>query len=606
MLRSRKNYRHLSLATWLGILVLWFLLTEGGFVSATKLPSPLEVWDAFLGILEQGYNGQSLWSHVSLSFTRLFVAALAAVVTAIPLGLVSGTLPKVRAVLDSVVNFYRPLPPLSYYTLLIIWLGIDESSKIMLLYLASFAPIYVAAASAVGRVDKDYILGAQTFGASPRQIFRTVIVPATLPEIFVGIRTAVGVSYTTLVSAEMIAARAGIGWMVFDAYKYFKTDVVFMGIIIMGVSGILIDRLLRVIEARLVFWSGSVEERGSRAWLLAVPLILLLLLPNLPFGVLTGDQPETIRIGTIRIANDKTLAIEEKMIQDAFAEEGSDVEFLFFDSGTAANVALASGEIEFAEMGFTNGVVALAQGLDVEMVWIHDVLGKAEALVVQPDRGIHTLGDLKGKRLATPFSSTSHLSLLKALEMEGLSPQDVDILDMDTDAIVAAWQRGDIDGAYSWEPSLSRMTDTGKVLVTSEDLAAKGVVTCNIELANKSFSEDHPDLVALYLGALARAGDLYRSQPQVAEESMARHLEISSEEARVQAAGSLWLTPEAMISPEFMGVTGQPGAFHDIFYETGAFLVDQGKVARAPDLEEVHAFIDSAYVEMIVKGGRHD
>lgn len=605
MAQRNASYRYLSVATWLVILGLWWLVTEGGFIAPNKLPSPIRVWEAFLLLLDQGYNGQSLWSHLGISFTRLFVAVIAAVVTAVPLGLLSGYVPKVRAVVDSVVHFYRPLPPLSYYTLLIIWLGIDESSKIMLLYLASFAPIYVAAVAAVGRVDQAYILGAQTFGASQGQIFRTVVLPGTLPEVFVGIRTAVGVAYTTLVSAEMIAARAGIGWMVFDAYKYFKTDVVFVGIIIMGLSGILIDRLLGAVESRLVFWTDH-SSKGSKAWLLAIPVILVLLVPNLPFGGWGQAQPDTIRIGTIRIANDKTLAIEEDLIQKAFAAEGIDVEFLFFDSGTAANVALASGEIEFAEMGFTNGVVALSQGLDVEMVWIHDVLGEAEALVVQPDRGIESLADLRGARLATPFSSTSHLSLLKALEMEGLTAQDLEILDMDTDAIVAAWQRGDIDGAYTWEPSLSYLRETGQVLVTSADLAAQGIVTCNIELANKTFADAHPDLVALYLSCLVQAGDLYRAQPEQAGAAMARHLEISQEEAKIQAQGSLWLTPEAMLSQDYMGRTGNPGAFHEIFYETGAFLVDQGKVARAPDLDEVHRFINSHYLEMIVEGGGDD
>lgn len=605
-MKKQVSTRYLSVGTWVLLLALWLLASETGVIPANKLPSPLDVLRALQNILQNGYNEQSLWSHLGISFARLFFATVAAVITAIPLGLVSGYFPKVRAVIDSLVNFYRPLPPLSYYTLLIIWLGIDESSKITLLYLASFAPIYVAAVSAVGRVDRDYILGARTFGANNWQIFRTVIIPATLPEIFVGIRTAVGVAYTTLVSAEMIAARAGIGWMVFDAYKYFKTDVVVLGIIIMGVSGVLIDRFLRSLERHLVFWSGPKDHRTSKAYLLAIPVFILLLVPNFLGGQTFGDNPEKIRIGTIRIANDKTLAIEKDYIKDAFAKEGIEVEFLFFDSGTAANVALAAGEIEFAEMGYTNGVVALAQGLDVELVWIHDVLGKAEALVVQPDRGIKQIKDLTGKRLATPFSSTSHLSLLKALEKEGVNPSSVEILDMDTDAIVAAWQRGDIDGAYSWEPSLSHMTNTGKILVTSEDLAKEGIVTVNIDLANKTFAHDNPELVRLYLGALAQAGDLYRADPVQAEKAMAHQLAIPEEEAHTQAQGSLWLSPEEMLSPAYFGTEKAPGNFHNIFYETGIFLQEQQKINRLPSQDEVDSFLNTSYLEALVEGGNHD
>ena len=180
-----------------------------------------------------------------------------ALITAIPLGLLCGYFAPLRAVVNSLINFYRPLPPLAYYSLLIVWLGIDESSKVMLLYLASFAPIYISSVSAVSRVNDAYIMGAQSFGASNRQIFFTVILPSAFPEIFVGIRTAFGVAYTTLVSAEMIAATAGIGWMVIDAYKYLKMDVVFVGIIIMGITGILMDSILSYIERKFIFWNGK-------------------------------------------------------------------------------------------------------------------------------------------------------------------------------------------------------------------------------------------------------------------------------------------------------------------------------------------------------------
>ena len=127
----------------------------------------------------------------------------------------------------------------------------------MLLYLATFAPIYVACASAVGRIKQEYILSAKTLGASKGQIFFQVVLPASAPDIFVGVRTAVGVGYTTLVSAEMIAATSGMGWMVMDAYNYLKTDIVFVGIIIMGITGIFIDFILKTLGNKIVFWSDK-------------------------------------------------------------------------------------------------------------------------------------------------------------------------------------------------------------------------------------------------------------------------------------------------------------------------------------------------------------
>ena len=179
------------------------------------------------------------------------------VVTAIPLGLASGTNSKIRAIFDPLVEFYRPLPPLAYYTLLILWMGIENSSKVALLFLAGFAPVYLSCVAGVSRIRQDLINGAYTLGASRRQVFFHVILPATLPDIFTGLKTSLGFTYTTLVAAEMVAAVSGIGWMVLDASKFLRSDVIFVGIIIMGITGVLLDRVIRVLEEKIVPWRGK-------------------------------------------------------------------------------------------------------------------------------------------------------------------------------------------------------------------------------------------------------------------------------------------------------------------------------------------------------------
>ncbi|MCT1795889.1 ABC transporter permease [Helcococcus kunzii] len=255
----KKNNKHifLSLITWLVILIIWYIVTETRMVPPIKLPSPSQVINVFVDIVKNGYNYISLWQHLGISLFRLLSAIILAILTAIPLGLVSGYFPKLKAIFNSVINFIRPLPPLAYYTLLIVWFGIGETSKVTLLYIAAFMPIYISSLSAVSRVNQNLIMSAETLGANNKQTFFKVILPASLPEIFVGIRTAVSIAYTTLVSAEMIAATAGIGWMVLDAYKYLKTEVVFVGIIIMGLTGILLDYILTKIEKKVVFWNGK-------------------------------------------------------------------------------------------------------------------------------------------------------------------------------------------------------------------------------------------------------------------------------------------------------------------------------------------------------------
>ena len=166
-----------------------------------------------------------LWEHLGHSMYRMILAFLLAIVTAIPLGLWSGYSTKIQAALDPLIQFYRPIPPLAYYTLLILWFGIGDMSKILLLFLAAFPPLYIAAMSAVKGVQEDRILSAECLGASKGQVFRYVIFPSCLPGIFTGMRTAIGFTYTTLVASEIVAAVNGIGWMVLDASKFLRSDI---------------------------------------------------------------------------------------------------------------------------------------------------------------------------------------------------------------------------------------------------------------------------------------------------------------------------------------------------------------------------------------------
>src|SRR6056297_1603071 len=256
--KKSKIERRLTILSWLSIFIVWYLITKFEVFSPTLLPSPARVCNAFISLLKNGYNGDPLWVHLGASLRRLFLALAFAISTAVPLGLLSGYFSKIEAIIDSIVEFYRPLPPLAYYTLLILWFGIDDESKIILLFLAAFAPIYLACVSAVSKINKNYILSAKSLGANQKKVFFKIVLPASLPEIFTGIRTAFGVSYTTLVSAEMIAATSGIGWMVLDAANFLKSDVIFVGIIIMGITGVIIDAGLRFLERKFVYWKGHV------------------------------------------------------------------------------------------------------------------------------------------------------------------------------------------------------------------------------------------------------------------------------------------------------------------------------------------------------------
>lgn len=247
----------ITIITLLTLILAWQIVTQLKLVSELFLPSPYQVVKSFIVILSEGYKGHSLVKHLGDSLYRLIAAFLLAVVTGVPLGLASGYNSKIRAVIDPLVEFYRPLPPLAYYTLLIIWMGIEDGSKITLLFLAAFAPVYISCMSGVKNIKADYISGAFTLGANKIQVFLHVILPACLPEIFVGMRTSIGVAYTTLVAAEMVAAVTGIGWMVLDASRFIRSDIIFVGIFLMGITGITLDRIIRLLENRFVPWKGQ-------------------------------------------------------------------------------------------------------------------------------------------------------------------------------------------------------------------------------------------------------------------------------------------------------------------------------------------------------------
>ncbi|MBR1729959.1 MAG: ABC transporter permease [Selenomonadaceae bacterium] len=249
--------RFLTGGTVIAVLFIWFAITATGAFSETIIPSPASVWESFIELTENGYKGHTLLQHIATSMQRLMIAYWLVVLTAVPLGLLSGYNSKIRAILEPLVEFYRPLPPLAYYTILVLWMGIDESSKLALLYLAGFSPVYIACAAGVMRINEDLINGAKTLGANKWQIFFYVIFPAALTDIFTGLRTALGVEYTTLVAAEMVAATAGMGWLVLDASNYLRSDIVFMGVIIMGITGILLDQIVRLIEEKFVHWKGK-------------------------------------------------------------------------------------------------------------------------------------------------------------------------------------------------------------------------------------------------------------------------------------------------------------------------------------------------------------
>lgn len=247
----------ISVVTAVTLILVWYLTTAMGLIKPLFLPSPVAVIERFWDVLTEGFANATLIEHAGWSMLRVFGAFFLAMITAVPIGILMGVNRVARGLCDPVIEFYRPLPPLAYLPLVIIWLGIGETSKIVLIYLAIFAPMALSARAGVRSVAIEQIHAAYSMGATRLQVIRHIILKSALPEILTGMRIGIGFGWTTLVAAEMVAAQAGLGFMVLNAAEFLVTDVVIMGIIVIGIIAYVFDMFMRYIERKLVPWKGK-------------------------------------------------------------------------------------------------------------------------------------------------------------------------------------------------------------------------------------------------------------------------------------------------------------------------------------------------------------
>lgn len=250
----------LSAGTLLVLLAIWWAVAAQQWVSPLFLPPPGKVLTKLVSIAgPQGFMDATLWQHLAASLGRILVALLAAVIVGIPVGIAMGLSPTVRGILDPLIELYRPVPPLAYLPLMVIWFGIGETSKILLIYLAIFAPVAMSALAGVKSAQQVRIRAAQSLGASRAQVLWFVILPGALPEILTGLRIGLGVGWSTLVAAELIVATRGLGFMVQSAGEFLATDVVLAGIAVIAVIAFSLELGLRALQRRLTPWHGEIQ-----------------------------------------------------------------------------------------------------------------------------------------------------------------------------------------------------------------------------------------------------------------------------------------------------------------------------------------------------------
>lgn len=249
----------LSLAV---LLALWQLAVELELWSELFVPRPSSVWERLVESEtihdgQKGLSGYYLHEHLWASLSRILRGVGFALVFGVVLGLLLATVKPLRVVVEPYVNFIRALPPLAYFSLLIIWFGIEDTSKVWLLFLAAFPPIALSVLAGVQGIKRERIDAARALGAGRWQVVRFVTLPSVLPELFTGTRLALGFAWTTIVAAETVDGIPGIGGLAWATKKFQQTDVAVLCIIVIGVTAIVLDQLVKQLERRVVPWRGK-------------------------------------------------------------------------------------------------------------------------------------------------------------------------------------------------------------------------------------------------------------------------------------------------------------------------------------------------------------
>ncbi|MBN8869152.1 MAG: aliphatic sulfonate ABC transporter substrate-binding protein [Solirubrobacterales bacterium] len=318
-------------------------------------------------------------------------------------------------------------------------------------------------------------------------------------------------------------------------------------------------------------------------------------------STVSTEAPAEIRIGYQLIPNGDLIVKGEGWLEDAFPD--SNIKWVKFDSGGDVNTAIAAGSIDLGLAGSAAVANGASKDIGYKVPWIHDVIGDAESLAVTPDSGITDVEGLKGKTIAAPLASTTHYSLLTAIKNAGLQPSDVKIVDLEPDAILAAWTRGDIDGAYVWNPTLAELVkDGGKIIVSSAELAKQGALTADLAVVTNDFADQYPDAVQTWVDTQNKAVELYKSDPQAAAKVIGKELSIPPQEALAQSKGLEFLNAKEQSAPDYLGTVAAPGKLSDALQSTAEFLAELGQLEGQAQPQLFKEALAPQYVNAVTGG----
>lgn len=301
---------------------------------------------------------------------------------------------------------------------------------------------------------------------------------------------------------------------------------------------------------------------------------------------------QTIRIAYQTFPSGDLIVKNNGWLEQALPDYN--IKWTKFDSGADVNTAFIAKQVDFGALGSSPVARGLSAPLNIaySVAFILDVAGDNEVLVARNGSGIETIADLKGKRVATPFASTAHYSLLAALALNGLSASDVQLIDLQPQAILAAWERGDIAAAYSWLPTLDQLQKNGKTLITSRELADRGKPTLDLAVVSNTFAKDNFAVVDVWRQQQARALREIKDDPAAAAKAVAAEIGLSPDDVAQQLAKTVFLTPAQLVSPEWLGTDGAPGNLAVNLQSASQFLAEQKQI---PEPSPLNVFQNALY-----------
>ncbi|RLK58586.1 taurine transport system substrate-binding protein [Actinokineospora cianjurensis] len=331
----------------------------------------------------------------------------------------------------------------------------------------------------------------------------------------------------------------------------------------------------------------SVSRRSVLSLFAAAPLLAAC---GVGGGSSSGSGERTkVRVAYQGFADSTLLLKDQRTLENALPDH--EISWTSFDSGASINTAFLGGAIDIAVIGSSPAAAALCPPLSIpyQVIELLNVIGDSEALVVREASGVTDIKGLAGRKVAAPFSSTAHYSLLAALEQGGVHPASVTLVDLEPQNIQAAWQRGDIDGAYVWTPVLSVLQKDGLTLTDSAKLAKAGKPTLTFTVARREFIDRNGVVIDKWLAATDAALKQINADPKPVAEAVARQIGASVEDALSQLKQNIYLDHAQQRTPEYFGTPEAPGQLAEQLRSAAEFLKAQKKVDTVPDLATFQA-----------------